>query len=105
MSFDQLQVRGTVLPQRYAADHDQAAYLAANLNEVGNYGEFAHHILRQMDAHTDLGRFDNDGPDGLPNSGDDDGIVDYLFINAQSTPRGFLLGGATGIVGLGFSND
>jgi M6 family metalloprotease-like protein len=28
------------------------------------------------DAMTDYGRYDNDGPDGIANSGDDDGIVD-----------------------------
>ena len=26
----------------------------------------------------DWGQFDNDGPDGIPNSGDDDGIVDFV---------------------------
>ena len=26
----------------------------------------------------DWGQFDNDGPDGLPNSGDDDGVVDFV---------------------------
>ncbi|MEE8557949.1 MAG: M6 family metalloprotease domain-containing protein [Myxococcota bacterium] len=34
--------------------------------------------LQQYDPEIDFGRFDNDGPDGLPNSGDDDGIVDYI---------------------------
>jgi M6 family metalloprotease-like protein len=29
-----------------------------------------------VDDETDFGLFDNDGPDGLPNSGDDDGLVD-----------------------------
>ncbi len=28
----------------------------------------------------DWGRFDNDGPDGIPNSGDDDGFVDALAV-------------------------
>src|SRR5206468_6409889 len=27
---------------------------------------------------TDWGQFDNDGPDGIPNSGDDDGVVDFV---------------------------
>ena len=58
-------------------------------------------ILAQVDAEIDLPRFDNDGPDGLANSGDDDGWLDYLFINLQSVPDGFLLGPATGLVGLG----
>jgi M6 family metalloprotease-like protein len=29
-------------------------------------------------AGTDWGQFDNDGPDGVPNSGDDDGYVDFV---------------------------
>jgi M6 family metalloprotease-like protein len=65
------------------------------------YGQFAREILRQVDADIDLSQFDNDGPDGRPNSGDDDGVVDYLFINLRSAPRRFILGGATGAAGLG----
>lgn len=32
------------------------------------------------DANVDFGLYDNDGPDGVPNSGDDDGVVDALFV-------------------------
>jgi M6 family metalloprotease-like protein len=35
--------------------------------------------LAQMDAVVDFGLFDNDGPDGSPNSGDDDGYVDMAM--------------------------
>ena len=28
----------------------------------------------------DWGLYDNDGPDGMPNSGDDDGFVDVLSV-------------------------
>ena len=58
--------------------------------------------MAQADQRLDFGRFDNDGPDGEPNSGDDDGIVDYIFINTLTAPRNFIRGGATGIAGLGF---
>lgn len=34
--------------------------------------------LQQLDAAVDFGQFDNDGPDGIPNSGDDDGVVDVV---------------------------
>ena len=34
--------------------------------------------LQVLDAAMDLGQFDNDGPDGVPNSGDDDGEVDVV---------------------------
>jgi M6 family metalloprotease-like protein len=34
--------------------------------------------LAKLDATVDFGLFDNDGPDGIPNSGDDDGYVDMV---------------------------
>jgi M6 family metalloprotease-like protein len=34
--------------------------------------------LARADQTVDFGQFDNDGPDGIPNSGDDDGIVDVV---------------------------
>jgi len=34
--------------------------------------------LADLDPGVDFGQFDNDGPDGVPNSGDDDGFVDVL---------------------------
>ena len=35
--------------------------------------------LAKVDATIDFGQFDNDGPDGVPNSGDDDGYVDLTM--------------------------
>ena len=34
--------------------------------------------LGKVDGGVNFGQFDNDGPDGTPNSGDDDGVVDML---------------------------
>jgi M6 family metalloprotease-like protein len=42
----------------------------------------------------DWGRYDNDGPDGVPNSGDDDGFVDVLSVIHPT--RGGECGGAGG---------
>lgn len=40
--------------------------------------------LSQADATTNFGLFDNDGIDGNPNSGDDDGVVDMLiFVHSE----------------------
>jgi len=51
-------------------------------------GEFIVQILAALDDGTiDWGQFDNDGPDGIPNSGDDDGYVDILTI-MHPTPGG-----------------
>ncbi len=42
-------------------------------------GEYLLQAIATVDQSVDLGQFDNDGPDGIPNSGDDDGIVDSVF--------------------------
>lgn len=43
------------------------------------FGDLLLTALARSDTGTvDWGRFDNDGLDGLPNSGDDDGIVDFV---------------------------
>ena len=46
--------------------------------ERTGFGEFLTFGLDRADSLVDFGEFDNDGPDGLPNSGDDDGVVDFL---------------------------
>lgn len=35
--------------------------------------------ITELDATVDFSQWDNDGPDGVPHSGDDDGLVDALF--------------------------
>ena len=62
-------------------------------------------VLTAADADVDFGLFDNDGPDGVPNSGDDDGYVDIIFINLHTSPRDFFIGVATGIASLGLNAD
>jgi M6 family metalloprotease-like protein len=47
---------------------------------VSRTGEMITELLDANDAALDFGQYDNDGPDGMPNSGDDDGFVDYLVI-------------------------
>lgn len=43
------------------------------------FGDLLLQALQRSDTGTvDWGRFDNDGADGLPNSGDDDGAVDFV---------------------------
>jgi M6 family metalloprotease-like protein len=47
----------------------------------GTTGVFIVDLLENIDdGSIDWGRFDNDGPDGIPNSGDDDGAVDILAV-------------------------
>lgn len=51
-------------------------------------GEYLVEALTNLDPEIDFARFDNDGPDGIANSGDDDGFVDvvtfeYLEVSAS----------------------
>lgn len=41
-------------------------------------GELLEWALASVDFQIDFGKFDNDGPDGIPNSGDDDGYADFV---------------------------
>lgn len=45
----------------------------------GGTGEFLLETLTQSDLEIDFTQYDNDGPDGIANSGDDDGYVDAAF--------------------------
>lgn len=80
ISGSRVQVQGTVygwteLPQ-------DAAYYAGQNNGLdpndAHIGELIRDTLIDHDASVDFGQFDNDGPDGIPNSGDDDGFVDFV---------------------------
>lgn len=46
--------------------------------------EFAQAVLRSVSGRTDLSRFDNDGPDGIPASRDDDGQIDFLVLVVET---------------------
>ena len=47
---------------------------------VGNAKEYVANVAALADGDFDYGLFDNDGPDNIPNSGDDDGYVDGLIV-------------------------
>ena len=104
MSGGQLSVEGRVLPDRYTSLQESSAYVAESGGR-GRFSVFNLEILYQADQDVDMGLFDNDGQDGLPNSGDDDGFVDIVFINLSTVPTGFLLGTASGIASLGLEAD
>ena len=102
MSFGKLRVRGKIGARRYVSRQPASAYLADTPYEAGHFGPFVLEILEQADAEIDFSGFDSDGPDGIPNSGDDDGFVDAVFINLRFAPASFLFKEATGIASLGF---
>ena len=47
--------------------------------------EFIEEAVAGVDDQVDFGIYDNDGPDGVPNSGDDDGYVDGLVLVHPAT--------------------
>lgn len=105
MSFGRLQVGGEAAPRRYQSLSPASAYLADTPTELGAVGRFSSEILRRADADIDFSAYDSDGPDGIPDSGDDDGIVDIVFIVLDDVPARFLLGNANGIASLNLEGD
>jgi len=101
MSRGQFYLNGSVQPNWYSTRSPSSAYV----QPAGSFTDMAREIIQAVDDDIDLGRYDNDGPDGLPNSGDDDGYVDFLFIVVRSTPPGFIIAEATGIARLGLASD
>jgi immune inhibitor A len=59
-------------------------YYVNNQRGLGAYPQNAQRLAEDAvaaaDPYVDFSQFDSDGPDGIPNSGDDDGYVDALFI-------------------------
>ena len=105
MSLGKFMVRGEVPPKYYTSHRPASEYRIHKDDTKGYFGTFNWEVLEKADQDVDFGRFDNDGSDGVPNSGDDDGYVDFLFILVKSNPRGFLPGSASGIATLGLKDD
>ncbi len=79
MSDNRLTVTGKVIGW-FRLSGDEAYYAAGNNGLSGKtLGEMLEQGLRKADDAVDLAEYDNDGPDGRPNSGDDDGRVDTVF--------------------------
>ena len=47
---------------------------------VENVKQYVAEIAAEADPNIDYGQYDNDGPDNIPNSGDDDGYVDGIAV-------------------------
>jgi hypothetical protein len=90
VSEDRLKVTGEV--SKWLQLPQNAAYYTGNSGCNGLCPESHEQMyelitaaLQGNDTAIDFGRFDNDGPDGKPNSGDDDGFVDFVaIVHAQS---------------------
>ena len=88
MSYGQLSVTGTVFDWVAMKQDDTYYEGPANCNGIcqnARLAEFLKEVLDQVDAKIDFGQYDNDGPDGAPNSGDDDGFVDFVaFVHPEA---------------------
>ncbi|MDH3216794.1 MAG: M6 family metalloprotease domain-containing protein, partial [Candidatus Krumholzibacteria bacterium] len=87
MSYGAVTMTGTVYDWVNLPDRD-TYYEGPNgcngLCGTAKTGEFLLLILQARDATIDFGIYDNDGPDGTPNSGDDDGLVDFVaFVHPE----------------------
>ena len=79
-------VGGQVLPwARTALTISETVGASFGLGEDARTGDYLIQALNAVDDSVDLGLFDNDGPDGVPNSGDDDGFVDALAFQFLET--------------------
>ncbi|MFH1756154.1 MAG: M6 family metalloprotease domain-containing protein, partial [Candidatus Latescibacterota bacterium] len=57
---------------------------AGGLPPDGRVGQFLLEVLNANDPAFNFGLYDNDGPDGVANSGDDDGFVDFIsFVHSE----------------------
>jgi M6 family metalloprotease-like protein len=77
-----LEVEGYVTPWQ-TLKRPARHYLAAEEHGWSRFGrvvELREEVLAALDGKVDFAQFDNDGPDGIPNSGDDDGFVDFVAI-------------------------
>ncbi|HSG48068.1 MAG TPA: M6 family metalloprotease domain-containing protein [Longimicrobiales bacterium] len=78
-SLGKFTVTGDVSPWvRTSLTRAQAVGAEYGLGEDARVGEYLLEALDSLDADVDFRQYDNDGPDGIPDSGDDDGVVDAV---------------------------
>ncbi len=75
VSYGQFSVTGTVYGWFYLLQ-SQSFYVGSDNGLSGGGARFCYDLAALTDISIDYSQFDNDGPDGIPNSGDDDGYVD-----------------------------
>ena len=79
MSRGAFTVTGDVFPWvRTSRPMEEIVGTENGFGEDADLGSYFVEALDLTDPDIDFGQYDNDGPDGIPNSGDDDGVVDAL---------------------------
>lgn len=81
ISYGDLTMTGTVYG--WTALPNNGAYYTGTgtcngLGACANIPAFVYSTIGANDGAVNFGQYDNDGPDGLANSGDDDGFVDFV---------------------------
>ncbi len=77
ISGGQVNLTGTVMPWvRTGITAAQATGASNGLGTDNQLGAYLKDAIARLDPTVNFGQYDNDGPDGIPNSGDDDGFVD-----------------------------
>ncbi|MEA3091294.1 MAG: hypothetical protein QOJ04_2636 [Caballeronia sp.] len=85
ISYGAFSVRGTVYPWIQAKNN--AAFYEGpivggkpchGMCQGNRLGDLLTEVLDEANKTIDFSMYDNDGPDGVPNSGDDDGYVDFV---------------------------
>ena len=81
VSRGQFSVVGDVFPWvRTGLSLSEVAGTEFGLGDDAKMNEYLIEAIGLLDPDVDWGLYDNDGPDGLPNSGDDDGLVDVVTV-------------------------
>ena len=77
VSGGRVNLTGTVLPWvRTGVPLAQAVGSSMGLGGDADMGAYLKDAVQRLDPTLNYGQYDNDGPDGVANSGDDDGYVD-----------------------------
>jgi len=79
VSLGKLELSG-VVHGWYKVTNDSEYYKEYGDTGARTTGELLRELFTMSDDSVDYGQYDNDGPDGIPNSGDDDGYVDVVAI-------------------------
>ncbi|HEX2077760.1 MAG TPA: M6 family metalloprotease domain-containing protein [Longimicrobium sp.] len=97
MSRGKVSVTGTVFPWvRTGATRTTTVGSTMGLGGDAQLGPYMLDALAQLDATVNFGQYDNDGPDGVPNSGDDDGLVDITVFQYAEVAASCGSGGSYG---------
>jgi M6 family metalloprotease-like protein len=94
ISGARVNLTGNVLPWvRSGITVSQATGASLGLGDDAQIGPYLVDVLQRLDPNVNFAQYDNNGPDGTPNSADDDGYVDVAVIQY---PEGAASCGGTG---------